>query len=134
MPLEEYHGLTMYLSSHLHTASHAYSQSGLSMTEATCLAFLKHLYGKVTLFTLYWGLAKFHFGTSLPIPNYLSKLACLMVEEGTGDPMLISAVCANDPQVPDCIIGFYYNCWWLPFDISKNWDGKEDTIIKIYCL
>ncbi|KAH6893844.1 hypothetical protein BKA70DRAFT_1118507 [Coprinopsis sp. MPI-PUGE-AT-0042] len=134
MPLEENHGLTMYLSSRLRAAGHAYGQSVLSMTEATRLAFLKHLYGEVTLFTLYWGLAKFRFGASLPIPDCLSKLARLMVEEGTRDPMLISAVCANDPHVPDHIIGFYYNCWWLPFDISKNWDGKEETIIKIYRL
>ncbi|KAH6907256.1 hypothetical protein BKA70DRAFT_1428228 [Coprinopsis sp. MPI-PUGE-AT-0042] len=113
MPLEEYHGLTMYLSSRLRAAGHATAK---------------------TLFTLYWGLAKFRFGASLPIPDCLSKLARLMVEEGTGDPMLISAVCANDPHVPDRIIGFYYNCWWSPFDISKNWDGKEETIIKIYRL
>jgi hypothetical protein len=57
-----------------------------------------------------------------------------MVQEGTGDPTLIACACAPDPAFPDRILRNYYNCWWSPFDLAKNWDGQIMTMIKIYRL
>lgn len=86
------------------------------------------------LYTLYWGLAKFRFGASLQTPDCLSKLSRLMVQEQTGDPVFIASACMPDPHAADRILPFYYNSWWSPFDPSKNWDGREETIVKIYRL
>jgi hypothetical protein len=58
----------------------------------------------------------------------------LLLQNERGDSSVVSAACSNDPHVPDRILPFYYNCWWNPFNISKNWDGAIDNIIKIYCL
>ncbi|KAH6885672.1 hypothetical protein BKA70DRAFT_1030321, partial [Coprinopsis sp. MPI-PUGE-AT-0042] len=121
-----------YLSSRVRAAGHQYCQDVMSMTELTRIKFAKHLYGEVTMYTLYWGLAKFRFGASLPTPDCLSRVARLIMQDATGDPSVLSAACANDPYVPDRILRHYAHCWWDPFDISKNWDGQIDTIIKVY--
>ncbi|KAH6916356.1 hypothetical protein BKA70DRAFT_1091713 [Coprinopsis sp. MPI-PUGE-AT-0042] len=126
------HGLSTYLSSRIRAAGHQYCQDIMSMTELTWIKFLKHLYGEVTMYTIYWGLAKFRFGANLPTPDCLSRVARLMMQETTGDPSVLSAACANDPHVPDRILRHYAHCWWDPFDISKNWDGQIATIIKVY--
>jgi hypothetical protein len=86
------------------------------------------------MYTLYWELAKYHFGSTLTTPECLSDLAKLMVQQGSGDPSMIACACAPDPKFPDRILREYYNCWWAPFDLSKNWDGQIDTIIKVFRL
>ncbi|KAH6905377.1 hypothetical protein BKA70DRAFT_1108101 [Coprinopsis sp. MPI-PUGE-AT-0042] len=134
MTLEELHGLSMYLSSRIRAAGNQYCMDVLSMKEETRVKFIRHFYGEVTMFTMYWGLAKFKFGSNLPTPDCLSRVARLMIQDGTGDPSVLSAACAPDPYLPDRILRHYHYCWWDPFDVTKNWDGRVDTIVKVYCV
>jgi hypothetical protein len=55
-----------------------------------------------------------------------------MMQEVAADSSILAAACAEDPHVPDRILRVYDYCWWKPFDISKNWDGRIDTIINTY--
>jgi hypothetical protein len=151
LSLEEFHGLSTYLSSRLRAAGNSYSREVLLISEENRIAFIKHLYAEVvriyfapchnhpphhsqSRYTTYWGLAKFKFGSTLPVPECLSALARLLLQNETGDASAVAAACANDPYVPDRILPHYYHRWWSPFDLSQNWDGSIDNMIKVYRL
>ncbi|KAH6880247.1 hypothetical protein BKA70DRAFT_1447534 [Coprinopsis sp. MPI-PUGE-AT-0042] len=104
MTLEELHGLSMYLSSRIRAAGNQYCMDVLSMKEETHVKFIRHFYGEVTMFTM-----------TEPVIRLCYP------------PLVLP-----DPYLPDRILRHYHYCWWDPFDITKNWDGRVDTIVKVY--
>ncbi|KAH6907799.1 hypothetical protein BKA70DRAFT_1104328 [Coprinopsis sp. MPI-PUGE-AT-0042] len=135
VPDADLQALAYYLSSHARAAGSRYIQLEPELLPDVACQFLRYLFGEVAWFTMFVGFIRYRLGNQLDMPDCMNDLGRLMLRERTHlDVDLIAAACLHGSAKPDRVLVRYNFNWWTTFDITLNWDGTIDTIIKTFQL